>query len=60
MAKVIFLPFMYLLIIFAVAFVLVLIVIITIDIEHGNKACNGVDLYLNRSTNNLDIDFSRS
>jgi hypothetical protein len=59
MAKVIFLPFIYLLMIFVVAFVLVLIMIIPVDIKHGNKACNFFDLYLNRSTNNLDIDFSR-
>jgi hypothetical protein len=52
MVKVIFLPFIYILMIFAVACVLVLFMIIRVDIEHGNKACNGVDLYLNRSTNN--------
>ncbi len=59
MAKMIFLPFIYLLMIFTVAFVLVLILIIPVDVEYGNKACNVVDLYLNRSTNDLDIDFSR-
>ena len=59
MAKVIFLPFLYLLIMFYVAFVLVLIMIIHVDIEHSNKACNVVDLCLIRSTNILDIDFSR-